>query len=466
MVTGEYGNTKHWYFCCTRAFYSPTPPPHPTGTERSALDDIALLSAEVSSSSSAESSAHILAAGQKEKFNFDLIEEKVSEKLVDKLAIEINHFHKIFKTQSNITQNRNDNNKKNNNKDQDDNNDINTAGLSTAGEGESGEVGEADEIVALDDVSLSMYQGQILALLGHNGAGKSTLISLLTGLYRPTAGSAKVYGRDLVENIDDIRLSYGVCPQHDVLFEQLTVREHLEFYAALKGVPEAQVADIIIDKLEELQMLEKIDCLATELSGGQKRKLCVIIALIGDNKVVFLDEPTSGLDPYSRRLIWQVLKKHKEGRVIILTTHFMDEADLLGDRIAILSKGKLRAIGSSLFLKNRFGTGYHLDLLFQTPHAPSSSSSSPPALSAADEAKKRNNNHRDLKSQNHVDSDPSLDVVGSDNIRERVFEKIIEYIPAAIKVIVYIYLFIFYFYFNNHHLINFSDNLLIKPSAL
>ena len=123
---------------------------------------------------------------------------------------------------------------------------------------------------------------------------------------------------------------------------------------------EDQVKKAVDDILKDIDLEEKRDVLAKKLSGGQKRKLSVGIALIGDPKIIFLDEPTAGVDPYSRRHMWSLLKQRKEGKVILLTTHFMDEADILADRKAIMSKGALRCYGSSLFLKNRFGLGYHL----------------------------------------------------------------------------------------------------------
>jgi ATP-binding cassette, subfamily A (ABC1), member 3 len=221
---------------------------------------------------------------------------------------------------------------------------------------------EAQPVRALDGVNLTMYEGQIFALLGHNGAGKSTLISILTGLYTASSGAVSMYGEDIHDNMDRVRQFIGVCPQHDILFDELTVREHLVFYGQLKGVSKAQVEDAAREKIDELGLGEKADALSKTLSGGQKRKLSLAIALIGDSKVIFLDEPSSGVDPLSRRDMWQVLQRYKKDRVIILTTHFMDEADLLGDRIAILSKGRVRCVGSSWFLKRRFGIGYRLDI--------------------------------------------------------------------------------------------------------
>ncbi|KAF0720764.1 Aste57867_43 [Aphanomyces stellatus] len=222
---------------------------------------------------------------------------------------------------------------------------------------------EDGEKVAVHSLDVTMYAGQITAMLGHNGAGKTTTISMLTGLYPPTSGTAYVFGKTITEDMDQLRASMGVCPQHDVLYDELTVDQHLQLYAALKNVPPADVAAQVNEMIKEVGLTEKRNVMSKKLSGGQKRKLSVAIALIGHSQVVFLDEPTSGMDPYSRRFTWNVLQQNRANRVMVLTTHFMDEADLLGDRIVILSEGRLVCAGSSLFLKNLYGTGYNLTLV-------------------------------------------------------------------------------------------------------
>jgi ATP-binding cassette subfamily A (ABC1) protein 5 len=140
----------------------------------------------------------------------------------------------------------------------------------------------------------------------------------------------------------------------------LNCTEHLELFAKLKGLKGDEIKSKIEDLLRKTDLHESKNVLGKDLSGGQKRKLCVAIALIGDPKILILDEPTSGMDPQSRRLIWNLLHSMKRDKIIIFSTHFMDEADILADRKAIITKGKLKCIGSSLFLKNRFGLGYHL----------------------------------------------------------------------------------------------------------
>ncbi|XP_036411124.1 phospholipid-transporting ATPase ABCA1 [Megalops cyprinoides] len=214
--------------------------------------------------------------------------------------------------------------------------------------------------LAVNHLSLKFFEGQITSFLGHNGAGKTTTMSILTGLFPPTSGTIYVKGMDIRTDMDDIRRSLGVCPQHNVLFDILTVEEHVWFYGRLKGLSNSEVKEEMDQLLEDVGLLHKRHEQTRNLSGGMQRKLSVAIAFVGGSKVVVLDEPTAGVDPYSRRGIWDLLLKYRKDRTIILSTHYMDEADLLGDRIAIISQGKLCCCGSPLFLKARLGTGYYL----------------------------------------------------------------------------------------------------------
>ncbi|XP_073522622.1 phospholipid-transporting ATPase ABCA1 isoform X2 [Phyllobates terribilis] len=217
--------------------------------------------------------------------------------------------------------------------------------------------------VAVDGLSLSFYEGQITSFLGHNGAGKTTTMSILTGLFPPTSGTAYIMGKDIRTELNSIRQNLGVCPQHNVLFDMLTVEEHIWFYARLKGLSEEKVKAEMEQMINDVGLPNKKKSKTSQLSGGMQRKLSVALAFVGGSKVVILDEPTAGVDPYSRRGIWELLLKYRQGRTIILSTHHMDEADILGDRIAIISQGKLCCVGSSLFLKNQLGTGYYLTLV-------------------------------------------------------------------------------------------------------
>uniref|UniRef100_A0A667YE17 P-type phospholipid transporter n=1 Tax=Myripristis murdjan TaxID=586833 RepID=A0A667YE17_9TELE len=217
--------------------------------------------------------------------------------------------------------------------------------------------------LAVDELSLDFYENQITSFLGHNGAGKTTTMSILTGLFPPTSGTALINGYDIHTDMDSIRKHLGMCPQHNVLFNELTVEEHIYFYARLKGRSRDEVKIEMDQMIKDVGLPHKRKDLAKNLSGGMQRKLSVAIAFVGGSKIVILDEPTAGVDPYARRGIWELLLKYKQGRTIILSTHHMDEADILGDRIAIISHGKLRCCGSSLFLKKRFGSGYYLTLV-------------------------------------------------------------------------------------------------------
>lgn len=218
-----------------------------------------------------------------------------------------------------------------------------------------------DKKVAVNNLTLNMYEDQITVLLGHNGAGKSTTMSMLTGLYQPTSGTAYIKGNDIRSDMSAIRSSLGMCPQHNVLFNELTVKEHIIFFSKLKGMKKrADVDEQIRKYVNLLELTPKLNAQSKTLSGGMKRKLSVGIALCGSSKIVLCDEPTSGMDPAARRALWDVLIQEKKGRTILLTTHFMDEADVLGDRIAIMADGDLKTVGSSFFLKKKFGVGYRL----------------------------------------------------------------------------------------------------------
>uniref|UniRef100_A0A8C9CXN2 ABC transporter domain-containing protein n=1 Tax=Phocoena sinus TaxID=42100 RepID=A0A8C9CXN2_PHOSS len=216
---------------------------------------------------------------------------------------------------------------------------------------------------AVDHLNITFYENQITAFLGHNGAGKTTTLSILTGLLPPTSGTVLIRGKDIETSLDAIRQSLGMCPQHNILFHHLTVAEHILFYAQLKGRSWEEAQLEMEAMLEDTGLHHKRNEEAQDLSGGMQRKLSVAIAFVGDAKVVVLDEPTSGVDPYSRRSIWDLLLKYRSGRTIIMSTHHMDEADILGDRIAIIAQGRLYCSGTPLFLKNCFGTGFYLTLV-------------------------------------------------------------------------------------------------------
>jgi len=214
---------------------------------------------------------------------------------------------------------------------------------------------------------------QLFCLLGPNGAGKTTTINMLIGMLPPTYGDALIRGQSIRSNggLNKIRSMMGVCPQFDVLWPELTGREHLLLYGRIKSAKwnwsaVNKEADML---LEKVKLTYAADLRTGAYSGGMRRRLSVAIALLGDPKVVYLDEPTTGMDPISRRFVWDTIQEAKVGRAIILTTHSMEEADILGDRIAIMALGRLRCIGSSLRLKQRFGAGFQVSASVQASKA-------------------------------------------------------------------------------------------------
>uniref|UniRef100_A0A1I8JK02 ABC transporter domain-containing protein n=1 Tax=Macrostomum lignano TaxID=282301 RepID=A0A1I8JK02_9PLAT len=221
-----------------------------------------------------------------------------------------------------------------------------------------------DATAVLKNLSCTIYRGQITALIGHNGAGKSTLIKVLTGEELPDEGTAHI-GGCLVTN-PLIRLSLrgriGTCPQFDALCDSLTVMECIRVTLISKAASDTSHLERARGMLQRLGLGDKEDVLSCNLSGGQKRKVSTILALMGDPDVVFLDEPTSGLDPVSRRQLWQLLQEEKSARSIILCTQFMDEADILADRKIFLCGGKIVCVGSSMFLKRAFGCSFTLNV--------------------------------------------------------------------------------------------------------
>lgn len=220
-----------------------------------------------------------------------------------------------------------------------------------------------DQTTALKELSLTMRRGEIFCLLGQNGAGKSTAINCLTGLHNCTHGNAFVFGLSVNHEMPEIQSMMGVCSQDDFLFPDLSGSAHLAFWARFKGLSRQQVGKEVARALGDVSLTSAASAPASTYSGGMKRRLSVAIASMGDPQIIFLDEPTTGLDPLSRRRVWGMIERLKEGRVICLTTHSMEEADVLGNEIAILASGRLRAIGTSLFLKNRFGKGYQVALM-------------------------------------------------------------------------------------------------------
>eukprot|EP01091_Cochliopodium_minus_P001939 TRINITY_DN1188_c0_g2_i2.p1 TRINITY_DN1188_c0_g2~~TRINITY_DN1188_c0_g2_i2.p1 ORF type:complete len:1683 (-),score=415.80 TRINITY_DN1188_c0_g2_i2:354-4655(-) len=218
------------------------------------------------------------------------------------------------------------------------------------------------EVKAVDGTSFVVEKGEVFCLLGHNGAGKTTTINMLTGLFEPSDGGASINGYDILTEMDSVRKSLGVCPQHDILWNEMTPYEHLHIFSTLKGVPKNQVESSIDQLLQKVNLLHVKNNHVGTFSGGMKRRLSVAISAIGDPEVIYFDEPSTGLDPVSRGHLWKLIEELKEDKAILLTTHSMEEADTLASRIGIMANGKMKCIGNSLHLKNKFGTGYTVNV--------------------------------------------------------------------------------------------------------
>ncbi|KAH6936710.1 hypothetical protein HPB50_020914 [Hyalomma asiaticum] len=224
--------------------------------------------------------------------------------------------------------------------------------------------------VALCRVSLKAYPGDVTVLLGRNGAGKTTLLRLITGLEQASAGSVYVAGHDVALDTDAARRSMGFCPQENILFLGLTVLEHLQFFARIRGGSWATTHSAIEEILVAFNLSEKRDTLASSLSWGTRRKLQLGIAVVGNPQIVVLDEPTAGADPECKGALWECVLRFHEDKTMLMTTHSMEEAETLGDRIAVLAAGRMRCCGSSLFLRNTYGAGYWIRVTLEESAIP------------------------------------------------------------------------------------------------
>jgi ABC-2 type transport system ATP-binding protein len=209
------------------------------------------------------------------------------------------------------------------------------------------------EFTAVDGISFDVRPGEIFGLLGPNGAGKSTLIRMLTTLLKPTSGKASVGGFDVVTSAEDVRRTIGVIPQAMTSDLELSARENMLIFAKLYGVPRSQRKTLIAGLLESVELSKWADAPVKNLSGGMRRRVEIARGLVHQPRILFLDEPTTGLDPVSRTAVWEMITRLKKGHdlTVLLTTHYMDEADKLCDRIAIVDRGNLMALDSPIRLK-------------------------------------------------------------------------------------------------------------------
>ena len=213
------------------------------------------------------------------------------------------------------------------------------------------------DLVAVDHINLEVYEGEIFGFLGPNGAGKTTTIKMLTTLLRPTEGKARVCGYDVEKEPDKVRKSIGIVFQDPSLDDQLTARENLDFHARLYGLSKKERKERIEKVLEMVGLSNRADELVKRYSGGMKRRLEIARGLMHNPKVLFLDEPTLGLDAQTRRAIWEYIRElnRREKVTIFLTTHYMEEADYLCDRVAIIDHGKILIVDTPNNLKNLIG---------------------------------------------------------------------------------------------------------------
>jgi ABC-2 type transport system ATP-binding protein len=221
------------------------------------------------------------------------------------------------------------------------------------------------QLKAVDDFSLAVERGQIFGLLGPNGAGKTTLIRILTTLLRPTSGDALVEGRSVRTEGREVRRLIGVVPQENNLDRYLTARENLVLHARMHGMSPAEYNATIDELLELTGLSGRQHDFPDTYSGGMQRRLVVARALVHRPRILFLDEPTTGLDPQSRRAVWEYIQTLRATMTIFLTTHYMDEADLLCDRIVIMDHGRILVDGTATQLKEQFAHSHHYDLEFR-----------------------------------------------------------------------------------------------------
>jgi len=213
-------------------------------------------------------------------------------------------------------------------------------------------------ITAVDKISFKVGKGEIFAFLGPNGAGKTTTIKMFTTLLQPTSGEILINGFDPVTDPDDVRRSFGIIFQDPSLDDELTAFENLEFHGVLYGMPKKIRRKRIDEMLEIVRLGERRNDLVKEFSGGMKRRLEIARGLLHHPEIIFLDEPTLGLDPQTRNLLWKYIKEmnNREKITVFFTTHYMEEAEKMADRIAVIDSGKIIADGSAEELKRKTGT--------------------------------------------------------------------------------------------------------------
>lgn len=226
-------------------------------------------------------------------------------------------------------------------------------------------------VTGIDKVSFGLEFGECFALLGISGAGKTSTFKCLTGETYPTAGELSIGGHDVTTSagFEGARKMIGYCPQFDCIFEGLTVLEHLQIYADLKGIDPSLKNDLVEKAITEMDLESYRNIHANNLSGGNKRKMSVAMAILGNPPIVFLDEPSTGVDPQAKRFMWNIISKISTLRkksAVIITTHSMEEAEALCTKMGIMVGGNFKCFGTSQHIKDKYGTGYELEMKIRT----------------------------------------------------------------------------------------------------
>ncbi|MDR3074939.1 MAG: ABC transporter ATP-binding protein [Candidatus Methanoplasma sp.] len=214
-----------------------------------------------------------------------------------------------------------------------------------------------ENLIAVDDLSISVRKGEIFGFLGPNGAGKTTTIRMLTTMMAPTSGKVTIAGYDTIADYRDARRNIGVIQQHNSLDKEISVRENIVHHALMQNMPRSAIEGRVRELSEIMNLGDRMDTLVEKLSGGWKKRVSIVCSIVHDPPILFMDEPTTGLDTQSRNALWALIRKlNRKGATIFLTTHYISEAEALCDRIGVINKGKIIALGDSDELRNMIGT--------------------------------------------------------------------------------------------------------------
>ena len=219
------------------------------------------------------------------------------------------------------------------------------------------------DVEALVNVFFEVSKGELLGIMGHNGAGKSTLINVLCGLTMKKNGNARIFDYEHETDLFRIRKRMGVVSQFDVLWDELTGIEHMILFQKLKRVDIANFDQLVMQRLGDVGLRDAGTLTVGRYSGGMRRRISVALSTMGNPNVILMDEPTTGMDPVSRRHVWTLIQRLKLNKCILMSTHAMDEAELLSDKIIVLNHGRIQCVGSPLQLKNIFGNGYRISMI-------------------------------------------------------------------------------------------------------